>query len=128
MEPFSLLNPLCFPPCPAPRTTQHSGRTGQALNTPHRDTKLCPLFPTGSCQALQSLLVWQLRAMELQPGCHCKYSWTTSYLQYSESCQFKSNPATLKEDSAPTENLAFNKVQELKQTPQNEKGHWFLKG
>lgn len=36
-------------------------------------------------------------------------------------------PSNFKEDSAHTEGPAFKTVQELKQTPQNKKGHWFLK-
>lgn len=112
LESFSLLIPLCFPPLSCPQGPLSTVGEQDRHSTPYRDTTHTAskaFAPTGSSQALQSLLVWQLRAMALQPGCHYKYSCTTSYLQYLEGSQFKSNWVTLKRIQHTLGNLLSKK-------------------
>lgn len=79
-----------------------------------------PLLPTGSSQALQSLLVWQLTAMTLQPGCHHKWLYH-QLLTVFTGLPIQIQPSYSKKLSAHTENPAFKKAQELKHIPQNKK-------
>lgn len=109
----TLFSPTFLPP----RTTQHSKRTGQALNTLHKDTTHAvsnafvpnkelpsPAVPVG--EAAQSYGTAAKMPLQIQ----LYHQLLTVFKGLAIQIQL----SYFKKDSAHTENLAFKKVQELK--------------